>query len=151
MTTAPLLSEKLDDFWADLRKSVQGSVKTDNYSRVLYSTDASMYQVEPLGVFFPKQTEDIQAAMELAAQYQVPVLMRGAGTALAGQTVNEALVIEGQPICRGGLGKLLGMNPRIITNATWQRIDLRRRISGVTQILKENPKALACHEFFLGL
>lgn len=87
-------TEKLSDFWAELRRTVQGAVKNDAVSRTLYSTDASIYQVQPLGVFFPRAADDIQAAMTVAAKYRVPVLVRGAGTSLAGQAVNEALIID---------------------------------------------------------
>ncbi len=82
------------DFWAELRRRVAGDVKNDLYSRTLYSTDASNYQVQPLGVFFPRNADDIQAATEIAAKYRVPVLVRGGGTSLAGQAVNEALIMD---------------------------------------------------------
>ncbi len=87
-------AEKQSDFWAELRRTVQGAVKNDAVSRTLYSTDASIYQVQPLGVFFPRSAGDIQAAMTVAAEYRVPVLLRGAGTSLAGQAVNKALIID---------------------------------------------------------
>lgn len=89
-----LTTEKITDFWAELRRAVSGSVKNDSVSRTLYSTDASIYSVEPLGVFFPKSADDIQSAMTVAAKHDVPVLARGAGTSLAGQAVNEALIID---------------------------------------------------------
>ena len=87
-------TEKLTEFWADLHQHVDGEIKTDAYSRILYSTDASIYKVEPFGVFFPEQAEQIHGAMEVAVRHQVPVLMRGAGSSLAGQCVNKALVID---------------------------------------------------------
>ena len=89
-----MINDKLTAFWQDLRRETRGAVKTDKYSRILYSTDASIYKVEPLGVFFPQHRDEIQAAVEVAARHQVPVLMRGGGTSLAGQTVNKALVID---------------------------------------------------------
>jgi FAD/FMN-containing dehydrogenase len=62
---------------------------------VLFSTDASLYQVMPHGVLWPESTEDVQAAIELAAEsMKIPVLARGAGTSLAGQAVNQALIID---------------------------------------------------------
>ncbi len=84
----------IPDFMNDLQKQTTGDLHTDDYSRILYSTDASLYQVMPHGVLFPKTVEDIHAAAELAAKYRVPLLPRAAGTSLAGQTVNEALVID---------------------------------------------------------
>ena len=89
-----MTNDKLTGFWQDLRRQTRGAVKTDKYSRILYSTDASIYKVEPLGLFFPQHRDEIQAAVEIAARHRVPVLMRGGGTSLAGQTVNKALVID---------------------------------------------------------
>lgn len=86
----------LPDFFNDLRKSTDGKmdVRTDETSRTLYSTDASLYQVTPLGVCFPRHTADVQAIVSLANQYEIPLLPRAGGTGLAGQTVNEALVLD---------------------------------------------------------
>ena len=89
-----LPSEKLTEFWADLDHHVGGDIKTDAYSRTLYSTDASIYRVMPYGVFFPSHADQIQGAVEVAARHRVPVLMRGAGSSLAGQCVNKALVVD---------------------------------------------------------
>ncbi len=84
----------IQDFLNDLQKKVIGDLRTDCYSRVLYSTDASLYQVMPYGVLIPKTVEDVQAAVELAAKHRVPILPRGGGSSLAGQAVNEALIID---------------------------------------------------------
>ena len=81
-------SDKVKAFMADLAKNSSGDVRTDDYSRLLYSTDASIYQVMPHGVFFPKNEEDVQAAMTLAVEHQMPVLARTAGSSLVGQAVN---------------------------------------------------------------
>jgi FAD/FMN-containing dehydrogenase/Fe-S oxidoreductase len=77
-----------------LRERVRGEVRFDAKSRLLYSTDASLYQILPLGVVVPRDAEDVQAAVRIAAQEGVPVLPRGGGTALAGQTVGAALVLD---------------------------------------------------------
>ena len=69
-------------------------MRFDDYSRLLYSTDASMYQVEPIGVVLPRSKDDVQAVLELANRYNVPVLPRGGGTSLIGQTVNHAVVLD---------------------------------------------------------
>jgi FAD/FMN-containing dehydrogenase/Fe-S oxidoreductase len=78
----------------ELARNSSGDVRTDDYSRLLYSTDASIYQVMPHGVFFPQNDEDVQAAMTLAAEHKMPVLARTAGSSLVGQAVNEALIID---------------------------------------------------------
>src|SRR5260370_31729338 len=62
-------------------------VKFDNMTRLLYSTDASNYQITPVGVTYPLTSDDVVAIHELAHRYRIPVLPGGAGTSLAGQTV----------------------------------------------------------------
>ncbi|HSM55180.1 MAG TPA: FAD-linked oxidase C-terminal domain-containing protein [Candidatus Sulfomarinibacteraceae bacterium] len=84
----------LPDFLNQLQRRVYGEVRTDRYSRLLYSTDASIYQAMPYGVLIPQRVEDVQAAVELAAEYKIPLLPRTAGSSLAGQATNEALVID---------------------------------------------------------
>ena len=69
-------------------------MRFDDVSRLLYSTDASNYQIEPVGVVFPKHADDVVAAHSIATQRNVPLLPRGAGTSLAGQTVGHALVMD---------------------------------------------------------
>ena len=78
----------------ELRKRVSGEVRFDAYSRVLYSTDASIYQMEPVGVVIPRNAEDVLAVVEIAARNRVPVLPRCGGTSLAGQAVNHAVVLD---------------------------------------------------------
>jgi FAD/FMN-containing dehydrogenase/Fe-S oxidoreductase len=79
---------------AALRKRVEGEVRFDKYSRLLYSTDASMYEIEPIGVVIPRDKGDVEAVIEIANRFNVPVLPRGGGTALAGQTVGHAIVLD---------------------------------------------------------
>ncbi len=88
------MNEKLESFFDELDANGSRDVRTDTYSRMFYSTDASIYQVMPHGVLIPKTMEDVQAALELANKYNVPVLPRTAGSSLVGQAVNEALVID---------------------------------------------------------
>lgn len=70
------------------------NVKFDTMTRTLYSTDASNYQITPLGVTFPRHADDVSAVHELAARHGVPVLPRGGGSSLAGQTVGAAVVMD---------------------------------------------------------
>jgi FAD/FMN-containing dehydrogenase/Fe-S oxidoreductase len=79
---------------AALRKRVKGEVRFDKYSRLLYSTDASMYEIEPVGVVIPRHKGDVQATIEVAKRFSVPILPRGGGTSLAGQTVGHAIVLD---------------------------------------------------------
>jgi FAD/FMN-containing dehydrogenase/Fe-S oxidoreductase len=79
---------------ADLRERVAGDVRFDEYSRQLYATDASAYEVTPIGVVFPESTDDVAAVMDYCAGREIPVLPRGGGTSLGGQSVNEAVVLD---------------------------------------------------------
>ena len=79
---------------ASLRSRIAGEVRFDAVSRMLYSTDASNYQIEPVGVVIPASREDVLATIEIAAEHGVPLLPRGGGSSLAGQTVGAALVID---------------------------------------------------------
>jgi FAD/FMN-containing dehydrogenase/Fe-S oxidoreductase len=78
----------------DLREHVSGEVRFDEMTRGLYSTDASIYQISPVGVLLPRSKADVQAAIDIAARHGVPILPRGSGTSLSGQTVAAALVID---------------------------------------------------------
>jgi len=84
----------VNDLEHELRTAIRGDVRFDAGSRLLYSTDASMYQMEPVGVVIPRDADDVRAAIELAGRHHVAVLPRGGGTSLTGQTVNNALVLD---------------------------------------------------------
>ncbi len=77
-----------------LRSELEGEVLFDDFSRGRYATDASIYQIEPVGVVVPKSDNDVQAALSIAREAGVPVLPRGGGTSQSGQTVGRALVID---------------------------------------------------------
>ncbi|HYH41235.1 MAG TPA: FAD-linked oxidase C-terminal domain-containing protein [Burkholderiales bacterium] len=79
---------------ARLRREIRGEVMFDPASRGRYSTDASIYQIEPIGVVVPRTEEDAIAAFRIALEAGVPVLPRGGGTSQCGQTVGAALVID---------------------------------------------------------
>ncbi|HEX7081348.1 MAG TPA: FAD-linked oxidase C-terminal domain-containing protein [Gammaproteobacteria bacterium] len=79
---------------ARLKRELRGEVLFDRFSRGRYSTDASIYQIEPIGVVVPADANDALRALEIAADARVPVLPRGAGSSQCGQTVGEALVID---------------------------------------------------------
>ena len=99
------------DFIAELRRNIAGDLRLELADRILYSTDASIYQIEPLGVFVPRGQEDLHAAVELAARHGVPVLPRGAGTSLAGQAIGEALILD----CSRWLDRIIEIDPEART------------------------------------
>ncbi|MGH7305484.1 MAG: FAD-binding and (Fe-S)-binding domain-containing protein [Candidatus Rokuibacteriota bacterium] len=84
----------MNDLERELSRAIRGDVRFDAGSRLLYSTDASMYQMEPVGVVIPRDADDVRAAIETAARHKVAILPRGGGTSLTGQTVNHALVLD---------------------------------------------------------
>src|SRR6516164_7008092 len=77
-----------------LRAALAGEVRFDRFTRGRYATDASHYQIMPLGVVLPRSVEDAEGALRLAREEGVTVLPRGGGTSQAGQTVNQSLVID---------------------------------------------------------
>ena len=79
---------------ARLARELDGEVLFDAFSRGRYSTDASIYQIEPIGVVVPRHEEDLSRAVEIAADEGVPLLPRGGGTSQCGQTVGECLVVD---------------------------------------------------------
>ena len=79
---------------AELKSASKGDIHFDKFSRLLYSTDASIYQIEPIGVVVPRHKRDVQAVIEVANRLGVSVLSRGGGTSLAGQTVGHSIVVD---------------------------------------------------------
>ncbi len=78
----------------DLRTVIAGEVRFDKASRALYSTDASVYQIEPRGVVLPRSADDVAAAVSVAARHGVSITARGGGTSQAGQAIGEGLVLD---------------------------------------------------------
>ena len=91
------------DLFSRLSKNIEGDVLFDPFNRGRYSTDASIYQVDPIGVVLPKTEQDLVRAVEISADANTPILARGGGTSQCGQTVNEAVVID----CSRYLNKII--------------------------------------------
>jgi FAD/FMN-containing dehydrogenase/Fe-S oxidoreductase len=79
---------------ARLAHAIEGEVRFGAFDRARYSTDASIYQIEPVGVVIPRTDADVEAALGIARAAGVPVVARGGGTSQAGQTVGAGLVID---------------------------------------------------------
>src|SRR5258706_6470172 len=99
------------EFLYELHKHFTGDIRTDQATRILYSTDASIYQIEPTGVVLPRTQGDLITAVELAAKYKIPILPRGAGTSLAGQAVGQALILD----CSRWLSQIVDIDPEAHT------------------------------------
>lgn len=78
----------------ELRAAIAGEVRFDKTARALYATDASVYQIEPLGVVRPRSHDDVEAAVTIAARHGVPITPRGGGTSQAGQSIGAGLVLD---------------------------------------------------------
>ena len=92
---------------AALRAAVSGEVRFDAGARAAYSADASNYRQVPIGVVLPRNVDDIEAAVALCREHGAPILPRGCGTSLNGQTVNVAVVID----CSKYLDRIVALDP----------------------------------------
>lgn len=90
----PPVQVDVDALEADLRAAIAGEVRFDSGDRALWATDASNYRQIPIGVVLPRDVDDAVRAVEVARRHRAPILPRGGGTSLAGQTTNVAVVID---------------------------------------------------------
>jgi FAD/FMN-containing dehydrogenase/Fe-S oxidoreductase len=95
----------------ELSGKIAGELRTDRLARALYATDASIYQIVPDGVVFPKSPEDVIATVQTCGRYGVPVTARGAGTGLTGAAVNRGLQMD----CSRHLNRILALDPEART------------------------------------
>jgi FAD/FMN-containing dehydrogenase/Fe-S oxidoreductase len=78
----------------ELESRIEGEVRFDKISRALYSTDASIYQIEPLGVVVAKNRQDIVSALEICRRFRCPLTLRGGGTSQGGQSIGRGIQID---------------------------------------------------------
>jgi FAD/FMN-containing dehydrogenase/Fe-S oxidoreductase len=96
--TSPATSQK--SHWRDLglerrlSNALEGEVCFDAFTRGRYATDASLYQIMPIGVVFPKSARDIEASLKVAREHGVPVIARGGGTSQNGQPIGAGLIVD---------------------------------------------------------
>src|SRR5690625_4059918 len=90
-----------------LEQALDGEVRFDDYSRHIFSRDASIYAIQPVGVVFPKHADDIAATVTIAAEHGVTVTARGGGTSLAGQTTGAGIVVD----CSRHMNRILDIDP----------------------------------------
>jgi FAD/FMN-containing dehydrogenase len=117
----------------ELRRGLAGEVRDDRASRLLYATDASIYQMQPVAVVFPETVAGVRHALKVAAEAGVPVLPRGGGTGLSGQTVNHGIVLDFSP----RMASILEIN----AEEAWARVE-----PGV--VLSELNRAAARHGLY---
>src|SRR5438445_13197579 len=90
-----------------LRRHVDAEVRFDAVTRQLYSTDASIYQIEPVGVVIPKTAAALQTAVQIALEMHIPIIARGGGTSLSGQSIGAGIVLD----CSKHLNHILDIDP----------------------------------------
>ena len=98
-----------------LAKELEGEVRFDAYSKALYSTDASLYQIEPIGVVIPKHKQDVIKTVQIAAERKTPILPRGGGTSLAGQSVGQAIILD--------MSKFMNRLIEVNVDEHWTRVE----------------------------
>jgi FAD/FMN-containing dehydrogenase/Fe-S oxidoreductase len=84
----------------DLKGLVKGELLFDDLSRALYSTDASIFQVRPLGIAVPRDEEDVQTLVRYAQEKHLPLVPRGAGSGVAGEALGAGLIVDLSRHCR---------------------------------------------------
>lgn len=92
-----------------LRRHVDGEVRFDPVTRKLYSTDASIYQIEPIGVVLPRTADALRAAVQIALEMHIPLIPRGGGTSLSGQSIGPGIVLD----CSKYLNNILSLDPAL--------------------------------------
>jgi FAD/FMN-containing dehydrogenase/Fe-S oxidoreductase len=102
-------AQKHDALLDYLRRHVDGEVRFDATTCKLYSTDASIYQIEPVGVVIPKTTTALQTAVQIALEMHIPIVPRGGGTSLSGQSIGPGVVVD----CSKYLNNILEIDPAL--------------------------------------
>jgi len=120
----------VDALRRELQGALDGEVRFDALTRALYSTDASVYQIQPAGVVIPKSREDLARVVRACARHRCPITMRGGGTSQAGQAVGAGLVVD--------TSKYLNQLVEVNVAERWARVE-----AGI--VLDELNAALAPH------
>ncbi len=115
---APHANVKLVDVPAlrrELERQIEGEVRFDAVTRALYATDASVYQIAPLGAVIVKSREDLIRVVRIARQFRCPITLRGGGTSQAGQAIGEGLQVDTSKY----FNRILELN----TEERWVRVE----------------------------
>ena len=106
--TQTIWSGATEQLAAELRAAISGEVRFDDGYRALYAVDGSNYRQTPIGVVIPRSIEDVIQTVALARKYRAPLLPRGGGTSLAGQSCNVAVIIDFSKY----LNQIIELNPQ---------------------------------------
>ncbi len=138
MAVDPPQDERIRD---DLKGIVKGELLFDDLSRILYSTDASIFEVRPAGVVVPRDEEDVQALVRYAGEHQLPLIARGAGTGVAGESLGAGLIVDLSKHFRAILdvgADTVRVQPGVVYR------DLARELARVGRRFAPDPASLEC-------
>ena len=128
----------------ELAAEVRGEVRLSKHERLLYATDASLYQVEPLAVICPLDAEDVQRTVKACGRRNLPMLVRGGGTSLAGQCTSRAVVIDVSPKLREIVSvDVVNRLARVQAGATLDGINAHLREMGSGLFFAPDPATAA--------
>jgi len=119
----------------ELEAGFSGEIRFDKVSRALYSTDASVYQIEPLAVVVPKSREDVILAVQLCHKFQCPLTMRGGGTSQAGQAIGAGIQVDASKY----FNRILEMN----VEERWARVQPGIVLDELNHVLKPHAMRFA--------
>ena len=114
-TSGELRRASIDALRRDLESAIEGEVRFDAISRALYSTDASVYQIEPLGVVVARSRDDVVRTVTICAKHRCPLTMRGGGTSQAGQAIGSGVIVDTSKY----FNRILEVNPA----ERWARVE----------------------------
>lgn len=128
-TQRSFLTENIQNEIKKLTLTLEGEVKFDPLTTIIYSQDASVYALRPLAVAFPKNTNDISKIVQFASQHKIPIVPRGAGTSLGGQTITRGIVMD--------IGRYMNAILEVNIDEKWVRVqpgvvldELNRHLEG---------------------
>jgi FAD/FMN-containing dehydrogenase/Fe-S oxidoreductase len=134
----PAQREQIRD---DLKGAIKGEVLFDELSCVLYSTDASLFEVQPLGVVAPRDEDDVQALVRFAGEHEVPLVPRGAGTGLSGEALGSGIIVDLSRHFRT-IGDVGAATVRVQAGVVYR--DLALRLAAVGRRLGPDPAHQEC-------
>src|SRR6266480_675645 len=110
-----MTNDQSEDFRRELETQTTGEVRFDRISRALYSTDASVYQIEPQGVVLPRSRDDLIRIVRICAERGCSMTMRGGGTSQAGQAIGPGIIVDTSKY----LNRILELN----VEQRWARVE----------------------------
>ncbi|MFA5506063.1 MAG: FAD-linked oxidase C-terminal domain-containing protein [Vulcanimicrobiota bacterium] len=129
------LEDKLGALQSALASDFRGELLTDEFSRALYATDASIYQQQPLLVALPREPEDLEVLVKACRQCEVPLTARGGGTSLAGQTVGLGVAVD--------TSKYLNRVLRVVPEEGWAEVEPGLVLNDLNEQLKGHGSMFA--------